>query len=92
MTQTSSGPGSGPGFGPDLVEVFGPSQQDGGPELITILTPRLDVVSRTVSDSFRNLHDKLERGGVLGHPTAACPWLVPPMKRWTKDGGWRDVK
>jgi 2-oxoisovalerate dehydrogenase E1 component alpha subunit len=28
-----------PGFGPDLVEVFGPSQQDGGPELIQLLTP-----------------------------------------------------
>ncbi|WP_109506737.1 pyruvate dehydrogenase (acetyl-transferring) E1 component subunit alpha [Nocardioides speluncae] len=26
-------------FGPDLVEVFGPSQQDGGPELIQLLTP-----------------------------------------------------
>ena len=28
-----------PGFGPDLAEVFGPSQQDGGPELIQLLTP-----------------------------------------------------
>ena len=27
------------GFGPDLVEVFGPSQQDGGPELVQLLTP-----------------------------------------------------
>ncbi len=27
------------GFGPDLAEVFGPSQQDGGPELIQLLTP-----------------------------------------------------
>ena len=34
MTQQ---PGS--GFGPDLAEVFGPSQQDGGPELIQLLTP-----------------------------------------------------
>jgi pyruvate dehydrogenase E1 component alpha subunit len=31
--------GETPGFGPDLVEVFGPSQQDGGPELIQLLTP-----------------------------------------------------
>ncbi len=31
MTQT--------GFGPDLAEVFGPSQADGGPELIQLLTP-----------------------------------------------------
>ena len=28
-----------PKFGPDLVEVFGPSQADGGPELIQLLTP-----------------------------------------------------
>src|SRR6476646_7152632 len=28
-----------PDFGPDLVEVFGPSQADGGPELIQLLTP-----------------------------------------------------
>lgn len=27
------------GFGPDLVEVFGPSHADGGPELIQLLTP-----------------------------------------------------
>ena len=28
-----------PGFGPDLAEVFGPSQSDGGPELVQLLTP-----------------------------------------------------
>ena len=27
------------GFGPDLAEVFGPSQSDGGPELVQLLTP-----------------------------------------------------
>jgi len=27
------------GFGPDLAEVFGPGQQDGGPELVQLLTP-----------------------------------------------------
>ena len=32
-------PGTTPGFGPDLAEVFGPSQQDGGPELVQLLTP-----------------------------------------------------
>ncbi len=30
---------SGGHFGPDLVDVFGPSQADGGPELIQLLTP-----------------------------------------------------
>lgn len=28
-----------PGFGPDLAEVFGPSQSAGGPEMIQLLTP-----------------------------------------------------
>ena len=27
------------GFGPDLAEVFGPSQADGGPDLVQLLTP-----------------------------------------------------
>ncbi len=35
MTQQSGSPG----FGPDLAEVFGPSQSDGGPELVQLLTP-----------------------------------------------------
>nr|WP_296605683.1 pyruvate dehydrogenase (acetyl-transferring) E1 component subunit alpha [Nocardioides sp.] len=41
MTQQAAGgsPGTTAGFGPDLVEVFGPSQQDGGPELVQLLTP-----------------------------------------------------
>jgi 2-oxoisovalerate dehydrogenase E1 component alpha subunit len=32
-------PGQSSGFGPGLAEVFGPSQQDGGPDLIQLLTP-----------------------------------------------------
>ena len=41
MTTQPTGQSSGetPGFGPDLVEVFGPSQLDGGPELVQLLTP-----------------------------------------------------
>ena len=38
------------GFGPDLVEVFGPSQQDGGPELVQLLTPEGERVEHP---SFR---------------------------------------
>jgi pyruvate dehydrogenase E1 component alpha subunit len=33
------------GFGPDLAEVFGPSQHDGGPELVQLLTPEGERVS-----------------------------------------------
>ncbi len=32
-------------FGPDLVEVFGPSQRDGGPELVQLLTPEGERVN-----------------------------------------------
>ncbi|WP_395690157.1 pyruvate dehydrogenase (acetyl-transferring) E1 component subunit alpha [Nocardioides sp.] len=44
MTQSSGQPSGGTPpestqFGPDLVEVFGPSQLDGGPELVQLLTP-----------------------------------------------------
>ncbi|MFC7495335.1 MULTISPECIES: pyruvate dehydrogenase (acetyl-transferring) E1 component subunit alpha [unclassified Nocardioides] len=39
MTQQPTPREGGEGFGPDLVEVFGPSQQDGGPELVQLLTP-----------------------------------------------------
>ncbi|WP_425571669.1 pyruvate dehydrogenase (acetyl-transferring) E1 component subunit alpha [Nocardioides aquiterrae] len=42
MSTQSSGDTPPPGstqFGPDLAEVFGPSQQDGGPELVQLLTP-----------------------------------------------------
>ena len=39
VTQHSVRDGAGGGFGPDLADVFGPSQQDGGPELVQLLTP-----------------------------------------------------
>ena len=41
MTQQPPGgtPPSSAGFGPDLADVFGPSQLDGGPELVQLLTP-----------------------------------------------------
>ena len=36
MSDTTSSAGA---FGPDLAEVFGPSQRDGGPDLVQLLTP-----------------------------------------------------
>ena len=39
MSPSSSDPSQGQTFGPDLAEVFGPSQEDGGPELVQLLTP-----------------------------------------------------
>ena len=52
-------------FGPDLVEVFGPSQQDGGPELIQLLTPegeRIDHPDYPLdlsADDIRNMYRDL---------------------------------
>ncbi len=37
-------------FGPDLVEAFGPSQADGGPELIQLLTPEGERVHHSEFD------------------------------------------
>jgi 2-oxoisovalerate dehydrogenase E1 component alpha subunit len=55
VTQSGS-----PGFGPDLVEVFGPSQQDGGPELVQLLTPEGERVEHP-EFSF-DLGDEAVRG------------------------------
>ena len=38
------------GFGPDLVEVFGRSQQDGGPDLVQLLTPEGERVHHAECD------------------------------------------
>jgi 2-oxoisovalerate dehydrogenase E1 component alpha subunit len=47
-------------FGPDLVETFGPSQQDGGPELIQLLTPEGERVHHSEFD--REFTDEQIRG------------------------------
>jgi pyruvate dehydrogenase E1 component alpha subunit len=49
-----------PDFGPDLVEVFGPSQRDGGPELIQLLTPEGE--RREHPDFTFDLADDVVRG------------------------------
>jgi pyruvate dehydrogenase E1 component alpha subunit len=38
------------GFGPDLAEVFGPSHQDGGPDLVQLLTPEGERVHNAEFD------------------------------------------
>ena len=53
------------GFGPDLAEVFGPAQSDGGPELIQLLTPEgervehpdfaFDGTDQDVRDLYRDM-------------------------------------
>lgn len=62
------------------------------PEIIIGLSPSLEVVERTVSDTFREAHDVLARSGELDHATTACPWLTPPVRVWTADRGWRAIK
>ena len=67
-------------------------RSDGGPELITRFSPAFTLLHRSVSDSFRGLHQRLEQEGRLTHPLAACPWATPPMRIWTPAGGWQDVE
>lgn len=62
------------------------------PEIIIGLSPSLEVIERTVSDTFREAHDVLARSGEVDHATSACPWLTPPVRVWTADRGWRDIK
>ncbi len=62
------------------------------PEVIVGLSPSLEVVQRTVSDSFAQVHTLLERAGDLTHPAARCPWRTPPVREWTPGHGWRDIK
>jgi hypothetical protein len=80
--------------GPDgTLEVHAIQRRlDGGPELVTRLSPTFTVLHRSVSDSFRALHRRLEHEGGLAHPLAACPWVTPPMRSWTPGEGWQDVK
>lgn len=80
--------------GPDgTLEVHAIQRRfDAGPELVTRLSPTFTLLHRSVSDSFRELHRRLEHEGRLAHPLAACPWVTPPMRVWTPAEGWQDVK
>jgi pyruvate dehydrogenase E1 component alpha subunit len=46
-----------PGFGPDLAEVFGPAQADGGPELVQLLTPEGERVEHPEFSFGEDLSD-----------------------------------
>src|SRR6476620_5459710 len=54
------------GFGPDLAEVFGPSQQDGGPELIQLLTPEGERVEHPEFSFGTDMSDEEEAELVRG--------------------------
>ncbi|MCW2781614.1 MAG: hypothetical protein JWR35_2063 [Marmoricola sp.] len=53
-------PEIGAAFGPNLVEVFGPSQADGGPELIQLLTPEGERIEHP--DFSFDLDDEAVKG------------------------------
>lgn len=80
--------------GPDgTLEVHAIQRRyDGAPELITRLSLSFTLLHRSVSDSFRSLHRRLEHEGRLTHSLAACPWTTPPMRAWTPGEGWQDVE
>jgi 2-oxoisovalerate dehydrogenase E1 component alpha subunit len=55
-------------FGPDLVKVFGPSQADGGPELIQLLTPEGERVENPQYEQYvADLDDEDLRGFYRDH-------------------------
>jgi hypothetical protein len=62
------------------------------PELIITLSPTFEVERRAPSDSFVSFHTQMEREGAIDHSMAACPWRVPPVRKWTPSRGWQDVK
>lgn len=61
----------------------------GLPEIIVELSPDLEVLRRSVSDTFVQEHRRMERAGELTHPAERCPWLNPPVHVWTGAEGWR---
>jgi hypothetical protein len=78
-----------------LIELRAPQRRwlDGPvPEVIVGLSPSLEVEQRTVSDSFAQVHDALERDGQLTHEAATCPWRTPPVRVWTPERGWREIR
>ena len=67
-----------PDFGPDLVEVFGPSQADGGPELIQLLTPEGERVHHPEFDldfSAEQLRG-FYRDRLRARPRLASQWSI----------------
>ena len=55
-------------FGPDLVDVFGPSQADGGPELIQLLTPEGDLDRPAMGAIVFNDEAKRKQLEAIVHP------------------------
>ena len=81
--------GAQPGFGPDLAEVFGPTQRDGGPELIQLLTPEGERVHHPEFDHDFSAEELLGlyRDMVLTRAErAACNKMMSCCSRATQLG------
>ncbi|TAK16783.1 MAG: hypothetical protein EPO35_04645 [Acidobacteria bacterium] len=63
-------------------------RSDGGPELIAELSPAFVVLRQSVSDSFQQLHERLETSGTIKHDLAHCPSLHAAVQSWTPTMGW----
>jgi hypothetical protein len=64
-------------------------RSDGGPELIAELSPGFDLVQQSVSDSFLQLHERLQESGEIKHDISHCPSLHIAVQSWTPRTGWR---
>jgi len=93
-----------PDFGPDLVEVFGPSQADGGPELIQLLTPEGERVHHPAFDQdfsaeqlrgfyrdmvlTRRIDTEAGSSAMARRPSASAS-SVCPIAIWNQACHWR---
>lgn len=63
--------------------------QGRGVEYIVEMSPTLQVVRRSMSDSFWQAHHALETRRLITHARDACPYRDgPDVREWTPSNGW----
>jgi hypothetical protein len=76
------------------IELHAPQLIDAlqSPEMILEVSPSLEVVRSSVSDSFWAWHERLEREGRLKHRAAQDPFRSGfAVTVWTPKDGWRTI-
>ncbi len=80
----------------DAIEVrtIEASMTDGGPvHGIFLFSSVFDLTAITRTDTYWDLHRKLEKEGVIKHPVEKCPERTAPfIKGWDPDKGWTVVR
>jgi hypothetical protein len=76
------------------IELLAPQLTSGpqGPEMLLEISPSLEVVRSSFSDSFLEWHEKLEREGKLTHRATEDSFRAGfAVKEWTPKDGWRTI-